>query len=1237
MRPALALALVFAVGPTIALAAEKSPLPRVAEGWSIETVAKAPAIAYPTAVVVAPDGTIYLGQDPMDMPGPPTEPIDSVVTIKGGTVSTFVDRLWAVMGLEWVDGTLYVVHAPYLSAFRDVDGDGKADSRADLITGLGPKLPGFSGINDHVSSGIRMGMDGFLYISVGDKGVPRGTGRDGTTITMSSGGVIRIRPDGTGLEVVSTGERNPLSVALTANDDVFTYGNDDDSKKWPNSLTHHVVGGHYGYPYEFLTAPFRALPIVDGQFGGSGAQGLCYNEDGLPASFRGNLFFCDWGLQAVFRHEVAPAGGTFRLVKKTPLVEKGELADFRPFSIAVGADGSCFYLVDWAFNGWLADGPKTGRLFRLTYTGSDRVGPSPKPTGTDLATRIEGLDHPSLASRLESQRVVASKGAGAVGPLLGRLKAADPGRGRVHALWALDAIGTPEARLAIRSSLADPDPNVRLQAARSSGIRRDLEAIPALGSALRDADPAVRREAAIALGKLGDPKAGPSLYEALGDPDAFASWSIRRAIRTLGAWDLAALSIALADPRRREETLKLADESWSIPAIQALSASLAASSDPSWKARVVAALAGNYRRYPAWSGRWFGTNPLAGAMPRKSVDWDTQGMNAVLVGLVKGLRDADPMVRRQAVVGLIGVGERASPLLRVELDRESDPVNLAATARALGSLGDAKAVPSLGKLLMDASRPVELRVVVLDALAALNSPHALNARLMLAYDSNAPAELIARALPALGRGRVLPSNDLAGFLDHKSDAVRAAALAAFPTGKPLPVDIRASFLARLGDPSEVVRKAAIVAVAEHKLRDAIPRLVAIAGEDSTRAEATRALSEMPDPRAFPAYVAALSDRDPDLRKAGESALLAIRDDAGADLESMAKRGKFVGPSALAVERVLTRFAPLTDWRVIGPFPRTTAQVFLDSSAIDFDGKSAGVEGRPIAWQARRADPTGRVVIDDFKEGGGDKGGFGYDPNGSPDLAAFAYTEVTSDRDRPALLLAGSSGSIAITVNNQPALNYSNLAGRPFSGDSDLVRVSLKKGRNRILVRTRQGIGAWCFGLQVSEASAASIAAGAGSAGVEGLRAFALSHQGDARNGEAIFFDAKGLGCARCHAVGGKGAANVGPDLAGLASKYDKAEIARSVLEPSNRIATGYQPVLIARHDGTVATGLLRAETEAHLDLVDAEARPFRVAKSEIEGRKVGEVSLMPAGVVDSLSPVEFSDLIAYLSGLKSAR
>ena len=289
------------------------------------------------------------------------------------------------------------------------------------------------------------------------------------------------------------------------------------------------------------------------------------------------------------------------------------------------------------------------------------------------------------------------------------------------------------------------------------------------------------------------------------------------------------MTTALADPRRREDVLKLADESWSIPAIQALAASLAASNDPAWKTRLVSALAGNYRRYPEWSGRWFGTNPLAGPMPKKTVDWNAEGMNAVLVALVKGLRDGDALVRRQAIGGLIGVGERATPLLRLKLDQEPDPINLAAIARALGVLGDSLAIPGLGNLLVDPSKPIEVRLQALDALASLNGRQAFNARLSLAYDTKAPAELVARALPALGRSRALPANDLLGFLDHGSEAVRASALLAFPTGRPLSAEIRTALRARLDDPSPLVVKAAIEAVAAYRIVEAVPKLMSLRG------------------------------------------------------------------------------------------------------------------------------------------------------------------------------------------------------------------------------------------------------------------------------------------------------------------------------------------------------------------------------------------------------------------------
>ncbi|MHB1561386.1 MAG: DUF7133 domain-containing protein, partial [Isosphaeraceae bacterium] len=441
-------------------------LPAVAEGWSIELAAEAPGIVYPTAIAAAPDGTIYLGSDPMDMTGPPTSPIDSVVALREGRVRTFATGLWSVMGLEWIDGTLYVVHAPFLSALRDTDGDGRADSRVDLITGLGPKVPGASGMNDHVASGIRLGMDGYLYLAVGDKGIPRAVGRDGATIQLKGGGVIRVRPDGTGLEVVSTGERNPLSVAISAGDEIFTYGNDDDSKRWPNSLTHHIVGGHYGYPYEFLASPSRALPIMGGRSVGAGAQGVCYNEDRLPDSYRGNLFFCDWGLQEVHRFAIRKNGGTFAVAGRSAIVTKGPVADFRPFSLAVAADGDGFWLVDWAYNGWLDGRAKSGRIYRLRYGGTDAPRPVARPTGTDRASRLAALDHPALSVRIASQRALASQGASAVPSLVDRLQTGGAETGRIHAIWALDAIGGVEARKAIARATGDPSARVRLQAAR---------------------------------------------------------------------------------------------------------------------------------------------------------------------------------------------------------------------------------------------------------------------------------------------------------------------------------------------------------------------------------------------------------------------------------------------------------------------------------------------------------------------------------------------------------------------------------------------------------------------------------------------------------------------------------------------------------------------------------------------------------------------------------------------------
>src|SRR4051812_40525730 len=73
---------------------------------------------------------------------------------------------------------------------------------------------------------------------------------------------------------------------------------------------------------------------------------------------------------------------------------------------------------------------------------------------------------------------------------------------------------------------------------------------------------------------------------------------------------------------------------------------------------------------------------------------------------------------------------------------------------------------------------------------------------------------------------------------------------------------------------------------------------------------------------------------------------------------------------------------------------------------------------------------------------------------------------------------------------------------------------------------------------------------------EELSHHALTHDGVAARGAVLFEE---MGCASCHGRGGQGTSSA-PALLDLGQQYDRAEIIRSVLEPSDRIAEGFQEV-----------------------------------------------------------------------------
>src|SRR6185436_18700572 len=150
---------------------------------------------------------------------------------------------------------------------------------------------------------------------------------------------------------------------------------------------------------------------MDEYGGGSPTGAIAYNEDALPAEYRGNLFMCEWGKGSLDRFIVERDGATYKIVKREQFLKGKE--EFRPVGIDVTPDGLGFYVTDWNYNGWMNKGRAAGRLLKVTYTGESQATPKPKwyvPAATakkfEATTEqlIDGLKHTSQRVRLVAQR-----------------------------------------------------------------------------------------------------------------------------------------------------------------------------------------------------------------------------------------------------------------------------------------------------------------------------------------------------------------------------------------------------------------------------------------------------------------------------------------------------------------------------------------------------------------------------------------------------------------------------------------------------------------------------------------------------------------------------------------------------------------------------------------------------------------------------------------------------------------
>jgi putative heme-binding domain-containing protein len=191
-----------------------------------------------------------------------------------------------------------------------------------------------------------------------------------------------------------------------------------------------------------------------------------------------------------------------------------------------------------------------------------------------------------------------------------------------------------------------------------------------------------------------------------------------------------------------------------------------------------------------------------------------------------------------------------------------------------------------------------------------------------------------------------------------------------------------------------------------------------------------------------------------------------------------------------------------------------------------------------------------------------------------------------------------------------------------------------------MVRIDQSAGDWSFNVKVTDEPTGPLFDGAVDARPAEIafdlatwRDFALANAGDPARGKALFHSESGPGCFRCHAIAGVGP-KVGPDLRDVGKKYPRAELITSILEPSQRIQDGYRAVNLFLADGDVWTGLVTAEANGTLTLVDASGRARVAAADQVTSRRESKLSAMPGGLAEPFTRQELADLVAWLETLR---
>ena len=116
-------------------------------------------------------------------------------------------------------------------------------------------------------------------------------------------------------------------------------------------------------------------------------------------------------------------------------------------------------------------------------------------------------------------------------------------------------------------------------------------------------------------------------------------------------------------------------------------------------------------------------------------------------------------------------------------------------------------------------------------------------------------------------------------------------------------------------------------------------------------------------------------------------------------------------------------------------------------------------------------------------------------------------------------------------------------------------------------------------------------------------------------------------CANCHKLYGEGK-TLGPDLTG-SNRSSLDYLLMNILDPSSVVPKQFTTSVILQSDGRVVAGVIVSQSDQALT-VQTDKEVVTVQRSEVESIKETGKSLMPDGLLDTLTPEQVRDLIKFV-------